>query len=150
MYSRRNRDEGDYSEIIVFKPIFILERVYMYIYMFRDAMENKSRSCNAVNGVRVDRRRRKIRRRRGRKRGEDREKRARRDTSGGKRRAGANLACQEVAYSSRTKASRGTRARLGSKARDGARSSPDREDASHGRRLKVARRRQGGASLTVK
>lgn len=29
-----------------------------------------------------------------------------------KRRAGANLACQEVAYSSRTKASRGTRARL--------------------------------------
>lgn len=43
---------------------------------------------------------------------ENKEKRARRDTSGGKRRAGANLACQEVAYSSRTKASRGTRARL--------------------------------------
>lgn len=38
-------------------------------------MENKSRACNAVNGVRVDRRRRKIRRRRGRKRGIERNKR---------------------------------------------------------------------------
>lgn len=42
----------------------------------------------------------------------NREKRARRDTGDGKRRAGANSACQEVAYSSRTKASRGTRVRL--------------------------------------
>lgn len=48
------------------------------------------------------------------------------DGVGGGRRAGANLACQEVAYSSRTKASLGTRARLEA----GLGEAPDREDTS--------------------
>jgi len=52
------------------------------------------------------------RRRKREGRGERERERERDSKRRAKRRAGANLACQEVAYSSRTKASRGTRARL--------------------------------------
>lgn len=106
--SRCNRDEEDCREIIVFKRDFFKRRVYP----FRDTWKINLRASERCGEKEKNTEEENGRERDVREEERYKEKRARRDTSGGKRRAGANLACQEVAYSSRTKASRGTRARL--------------------------------------